>query len=187
MTVLYRCLELLLERWKENRPEVVYLIGYTRYSDRHRDKMITLYHQFCLGFQQLGGEPILIGQRSFKAFNKKVLNVNNVNIFENRKLDIKLEDYPADHPWSRVKILHAQENDTEIAALKACLKKERYDPKHLPAWHIDQFSIINDLIYHDSTIQKKTYHQLVIPPNLQQEALAFVHTQIGVHAGTIPP
>ena len=42
-------------------------------------------------------------------------------------------------------------------------------------WHTDQFGLINVLVCHKSTENKRTHHQLVIP--------CFVYTQLGVHAG----
>ena len=40
-------LEILLKGWKQSRPNKLYIVGCTDYSERHRDQMVTLYHQFC--------------------------------------------------------------------------------------------------------------------------------------------
>ena len=108
-------LETLLEGWKQSRPDKLHLVGYTDYSDRHRDQMVTLYHQFCLGFQQLGGTPVLVGQKSFRSLSEKLHLVNNVSILENKEIEVPLSPHQGGRT---IAFLQEQGADAGIAALK---------------------------------------------------------------------
>ena len=176
-------LESLLEGWTNTRPEKVYLVAFTDYTDRHRDKMVILFHQFCLGFSHLRGTPFMIGQKAFRSLNKAIFQVNNVAAMENPKLDVNVDELKLDQPWSKAKIQKAQSEDRAICALRALLEGTKFNPLDLPAWHIDQFSIINGNLYHDSPQAKKNIHQLVVPESLRDSAMLFAHETMAAHAG----
>ena len=89
--------EALLESYKSERPNELYIIGYSDYRDRYRDKLKHLYRQLALGFFQLMGKPYIFEQKSFRKLDRTI-NVHSIHKLEIPKLDLNLTNLPQEHP-----------------------------------------------------------------------------------------
>ena len=47
----------------------------------------------------------------------------------------------------------------------------------------DQFSVTNEIVYHDSVEDRVTVHQIFVPEAMREEALRFAHVELALHGG----
>ena len=174
--------EALLESYKQERPNELYIIGYTDYRDRYRDKLKHLYRQLALGFFQLMGKPHIIEQKAFRRLDE-IINVHSIHKLQVPKVHINITNLPQEHPWSLEQVFHGQEGDKGISELRALLTTGQCNHADLPPVNTDQFSVVNQIVYHDSVEGKSTIHQIYVPEAMRQEALRFTHIELSLHGG----
>ena len=98
-------------------------------------------------------------------------------------MDPNLTNLPQGHPWSITQVFQGQSRDKGIVALRDLLTTGKCNHSDLPPVHTDQFSVANQIVYHDSVEGKATIHQIYVPEAMRQEALRFTHIELSKHGG----